>query len=64
MKMLELASSALPFFFDFLRDLTESTAARLLDKLGVAGLLTGHAGAKPWPARVSAAGRFRRGEEN
>ena len=31
----------------------KSSAARLLDKVGAAGLLTGHVGASPWPARVS-----------
>ena len=64
MKTMKLVSSALPFVFDCLRDSTEWTAAHQLDKVGIASLLTGHAGAEPRPARVSAAGRFRRGEEN
>ena len=55
---MKLASAVLLFVFDWKGESTESTAARLLDKVGVAGSLTGHAGAEPWPARVLVVVRF------
>ena len=63
MRRLKLTSSALPYVFDWLGDSEETAAARRVDKLGVTGLLTGHADAASRPAWISVASRFFAGEE-
>src|SRR4051812_28175146 len=62
----KLASATVLFVFNWSGGSTESSAARLLDKVGAAGSLTGHAGASPWPLgfrchRCSSLGRTNRG---
>ena len=57
----KLASPGVLVVFDWRGGSMKSSAARLLDKVGAAGLLTGHAGASPWPARFSATASSSRG---
>ena len=60
----KLASPGVLFVFDWRGGSMKSSAARLLDKVGAAGLLTGHVGASPWPARVSGLRGFFVGRTN